>query len=219
MHGLFVLLRVAIFGLGFIQGLEAREIDLKVARSVVKVRGVDDGQRLLYGSGVVIDVDLVATNCHVIKNAIRIGVSSGYDFLPVSEEQADVKRDLCLLRVPQLGLPVARRALRNQLRLGDQVHFYGFPRALGLSYTLGKVSGFPEFDKNRIIETTAFFTLGGSGGGVFDGKGRLVGLATFMERGHIGGYYLIPSDWIYVAKKLPKAQVAPLKGFAFWERR
>jgi S1-C subfamily serine protease len=202
----------------FSGGSFGREVDHSVSSSVVKIRGVDLQQRLFYGSGVVVGEETVATNCHVVRDAVRISVSRGFDLLPVQEEQVDLDRDLCLLKVPKLEMPVARLAPQAKIHRGDQVHFYGYPRALGLSYTYGKVSGLPTINQHKIIETTAFFTLGGSGGGVFDGKGRLLGLATFMRHGHSGGYYLIPADWIIAVRQLPQMKVAPLEGHTFWEK-
>ena len=198
-------------------GVLGRDVDHSVSRSVVKIRGVDLHQRLFYGSGVVVGEETVATNCHVVREAIRISVSRGFDLLPVEEEQVDLDKDLCLLKVSNLEMPVAKLANQTKRQRGEQVHFYGYPRALGMSYTYGKISGFPTINQHKIIETTAFFTLGGSGGGVFDNKGRLVGLATFMRHGHAGGYYLIPSDWIVAVRQLPLSSVAPLKGHTFWE--
>jgi S1-C subfamily serine protease len=71
----------------------------------------------------------------------------------------------------------------------------------------------------QIIETSTFFTLGGSGGGLFDRQGRLVGLATFLAPGHAGGYFAVPVDWVKSVEKAPYQAIEPLQGLSFWEAK
>ena len=56
---------------------EAQNVFAKVSSSVVTLRTVDDqGQPEGQGSGVVVGKGLVATNCHVVRRASAIRVST-----------------------------------------------------------------------------------------------------------------------------------------------
>ena len=193
------------------------EWDHSVARSVVKIRGVDVNKHMFYGSGVVVQPDQVATNCHVVRDAIQIAVSRGAGLIPVTEEKTDVSRDICLLKAPGLKIPKAALGRLADLSPKAHVYFYGFPRALGMTFSEGEVSSLPMFGDYKIIETSAFFTLGGSGGRHVDTTGRLVGLATFLTPGHAGAYYAVPADWILKVNQEKPKSVRPIPGRSFWE--
>lgn len=193
------------------------EPDHAVSRVVVQVRGVDEQGKMYYGSGVVTGPNTVATNCHVVRGGGRIAVFLGYRSFRVERERADTLRDLCLLEAPGLASPVARIGKAAGLKRGHPLSFYGYPRALGMAYSAGTVKSLHPFGGSRIIETSAFFTLGGSGGGLFDRSGKLVGLATFLAPGHGGAYYAIPADWIAAVRAQAPQAIAPLPGRSFWE--
>ncbi|MEY4685887.1 MAG: hypothetical protein RLZ25_2346 [Pseudomonadota bacterium] len=195
----------------------AAQPDHRMSNSVVQIQGAEAGGRLYFGSGVIVAPRIVATNCHVVRTGGRLGIFRGYRSYRVEGVRADVKSDLCLLDVPALDLHPARLAGIASLKKGDTLFFYGFPRALGLSFTDGKVLRTRRHEGLPLIETSAFFTLGGSGGGLFDRRGRLVGLATYIDRGHGGGYYAIGSDLIADVMKRPSLPIGPLSGLAFWE--
>jgi len=195
----------------------ADQPDHRVSNSVVQIQGAEPQGRLYFGSGVIVAPKIVATNCHVVRTGGRLGIFRGYRSYRVEGVRADVHSDLCLLDVPALDLRPARLAGIGSLKKGDALFFYGFPRALGLSYTDGKVLRARHQEGLPLIETSAFFTLGGSGGGLFDRRGRLVGLATYIDRGHGGGYYAIGSDLIAKVMKRPSLPIGPLSGSAFWE--
>ena len=192
-------------------------VDYAVARSVAQIRGLDGQGKLYFGSGVIIGRGLVATNCHVVRSGGRIGVFRGAESFRVARVRADTFRDLCLLDTPGLETAQARMGRSAALKPGKPLYFYGYPRALGMSMSAGEVKRLHPFDGSRIIETSAFFTLGGSGGGLFDSQGRLVGLATFLAPGHQGAYYAIPAEWIAVVKARSSEPVQTLTGLSFWE--
>ena len=162
------------------------------ARSVVQIRGVDPQGKRFYGSGVITGPGKVVTNCHVVRGGGKIAVFHGFEAFAVSGERADVLRDLCVLDTPGIAGPQARIGKTSSLRPGQPLAYYGYPRALGMSYSAGSVTTLHPFGGSRVIETSAFFTLGGSGGGLFDQRGKLVGLATFLAPGHGGAFHPHP---------------------------
>ena len=188
-----------------------------VSNSVVQILGLDPQGRMYFGSGVVTGPGMVVTNCHVVRGGGRIAVSRGAETFRVTRERVDIQRDLCLLETPGIGTPQASLGAISRLKPGQPLYFYGYPRALGMMFSEGAVKALHPYQGSRIIETSAFFTLGGSGGGLFDRNGKLVGLATFLTPGHSGGYYAIPSEWIRKVRAQPLGEVAPLSGVSFWE--
>ncbi len=209
--GLGMLLGCGLFPLG-----AGAEVDHGVSLSVVQIRGYREEGRVFYGSGVVVGPNRVATNCHVTRSAIRVVVNKGPLSYQAASQQADTRRDLCLLAVPGIPFPVANLGQSEKLAVGQPLYFYGYPHGIGISFSEAHVQALHPFEGSRVIETTADFTFGGSGGGMFDGAGRLVGLATFLSAGQSHGY-AIPSDWISSLDSLEPRGIEPLPGLTFWE--
>ena len=69
-----------------------------------------------------------------------------------------------------------------------------------------------------MIKTTAGFSSGGSGGGLFDSRGRLIGITTFFSAGHSGSYYALPSDWLHNLRKRNAEEVNQISGLTLWEK-
>jgi S1-C subfamily serine protease len=193
---------------------------LPAAASVVRV--VADRQQggSSFGSGVTVAPFVVATSCHVVRDAIGIRISGAGGTWEVDGEHADLRRDVCFLHVPAWqGKPVAF-AKPNEVRLGAQVAALGFTGGAALSPRFGEVLALHAFDHGRIIESSASFNSGSSGGGLFDAEGAFIGLLTFRLRNSVVSYYSVPAEWI--AEALPRdgrwSSVHPLVGTApFWQ--
>lgn len=158
---------------------DAQNVFSKVTASVVTVKTLDDnGQPDSHGSGVVVGKGLVATNCHVVRHASAIRVST-----PQGERQAEwthhlTGHDLCLLSVP--GLVAAAVVLRDSqsLTVGEPVYAVGNPLGFGLSVSRGLIAVVNQRAPYRLVIATATIAPGSSGGGLFDREGRLLGLTT-----------------------------------------
>jgi len=193
------------------------EVDHRLSLSVVQIHAYPEGGPMFFGSGVAIGGDHVATNCHVTRLAHTIVVAKGPVRYRVTAQQADPRHDLCLLTVPGLPVPQAQLGSAADLSVGEEVYFYGFPRALGMSFSVGRVEGLHPFDGAPVIETSTDFVQGGSGGGLFSERGRLIGLATFLTAGKAGRNYAIPADWIPALSRTAANPIVPLSGASFWE--
>jgi S1-C subfamily serine protease len=206
-----------LLGGGLYSGASGAEVDHTLSLSVVQIRAYPGSGKTLFGSGVVVGPNRVVTNCHVTRTALKILVSKGPMPYPAVTQQADTRHDLCLLTTPGIPFPTANLGKTDQLKVGQPLYFYGYPRGIGISFSEGKVEALYPFEGSRIIETSANFTLGASGGGIFAGDGKLVGLATFLSPGHANGYYAIPSDWISSLDAREARRIEPLQGLSFWE--
>ena len=184
--------RIAVAGTN-IEPLSAEKVYERIWRSVVYVE-TDNG----HGSGVIIQPNIVATNCHVIEDAAYITVykyvdSRGQKYLDYeASARSDKKsnaykdRDFCLLDVEELwGEPVVIRRY-NTLKNGERVYALGAPEEHDLSFSTGIISQLRE--KSEIlgylypsIQSDVDIAVGSSGGGLFDSAGNLIGLTSFGE--------------------------------------
>jgi hypothetical protein len=193
---------------------------LPISASVVRVE-VDRAQGgRSVGSGVTVAPSVVATNCHVVRDAIGIRIAASGATWNVDAEYADTRRDLCFLRVPAWNGTAVQLAKSNVLRLGAPVVALGFTGGVTIAPRFGHIRALHAFDNGRIIESDAQFNSGSSGGGLFDAGGALIGLLTFRLRSSIDSYYSVPAQWIL--ERLPAehqwTSVEPLKGAApFWQ--
>lgn len=194
------------------------EVDHTLSLSVTQVHAYGTSGRIYFGSGVMVAPDRIATNCHVTRAASAVMVSKGPERLRAVAEQSDLAHDLCVLEVPGARFPLAKLGSADQTSIGATIYFYGYPRALGMAFSQGTVAALHPYDGSVVIESTADFTQGASGGGLFDEAGRLIGLATFMPASQHGHNYAIPVDWIPRVMSTAAHAIEPLTGSPFWEQ-
>ena len=123
------------------------------------------------------------------------GVGSGSKNIPAemaSAGQQTPGKDVAVLKVERKDLPTLPLGQDSQVSTGDKVYVIGYPAAATFhpalsdqsqiepSLTTGTVSakktmpgGFP------VLQIDAPITHGNSGGPVFDGSGKVIGIATF----------------------------------------
>ncbi len=179
----------------------AASIFEKVWQSVVVVSNGD-----AQGSGVVIQANIVATNCHVVNQDSPIFVHKFVNSRTdknttfyATMRYADQGRDFCLLNVDALqGVPVTARRY-NTIRVGEKVYALGAPYGYELSISAGIVSQLRTIDNNRQIQTDAAVSPGSSGGGLFDGAGNLIGIMTskIADESVEGIGFAIPADLVF----------------------
>lgn len=197
------------FGSAFFTGLSI---------SVVQVRVADAAGKSYFGSGVVVAENEVVTNCHVTRHATRLEVAKGALVFPVFGQRADMDNDLCLLRTTPMPLRVVALRDSASVKPGERSFFYGYPGGIEAFFAPGRISTRHPHGGSAIFETSSGFTLGGSGGGLFDEQGRLIGITTFLNAGHRGGYFAMPADRVGALRSLPERDIGPLTGLALWEK-
>lgn len=172
----------------------------RASPSVVQVAIPITEEQTGSGSGVVIRHAslgvVVATNCHVLGNATRAFIKDGDGEVVAADLAArDRPRDLCLLR-PRQSLVATPAQLANpkDLEIGDRVYAIGTPRGFSLTLSDGLVSGFRDLGGTRLIQSTAPISNGSSGGGLFDGKGRLVGVTTMFLANSQAMNFAVPAS-------------------------
>jgi serine protease Do len=195
---------------------EDHDIYIQVRPSLVQLVGAGIDGRYSLGSGVALPDGSIVTSCHVTMRAKRVEPFWGGGSAKAQAQRADVLHDLCTLHVPGLSLSPVEVGRSRDLHVGDKVYAVGFNRGRSLTYESGEVAELSEFDGGMVIRTTAAFSQGASGGGLFDERGRLVGILTFFRVGGEIAYFAVPVEWLQAVAQLPSADVQPLQGVPFW---
>ena len=186
----------------------------RVRPSVVRITTGDVGEdpfsrgREGLGSGVVLDESgHILTNDHVVRGFDQVTVT----FHDGSTAKADVVgtdpgNDIALIKADasEDQLQPAELGDSGNLRVGSMVAALGNPFGLDGTFTTGVISGvnrtLPSSANGRpirgLIQTDAAVNPGNSGGALFDGEGRVIGINTAIENpngnGFAGVAYAVP---------------------------
>lgn len=185
--------------------------------SVVRLDVVRTDGSASRGSAVRIGATRLLTSCHVIREAKTIEMSQGAQrSRDVRVAAGDAYRDLCLLDAPQPLGDIALPAPADAMKAGMPVIAAGYGGG-EFSASAGFVKGLHPCpcDGGDVIQTTAGFEVGASGGGLFDTAGRLIGILTFKSL-HGGDYHFaVPVAWYRLAERQPLDALGPRQ--AFWQ--
>lgn len=198
---------------------DAKRTDLAAAVYRIQVLG---GGHVADGSAVLIAPGRLLTACHVTRRAGSIKV--GRDELKWSAYPVatDVEHDLCILAVPELSAAVpAEIGPTETLRLSDRVIAAGYRRGGKLDISHGEIKGLHAQDGAFVMQVSAPFDHGESGGGLFDAAGRLIGIIGFKAVAGGDFHYALPLAW--AGDEIPGQASAtpydtPAHTLAFWER-
>lgn len=157
----------------------------------------------LQGSGVAFRHDLpmatwVVTNAHVVAGSSSVTVATGGTAHPAKVKYIDESLDLALLLVPEVVFAPAKIMSASRGAIGDRVFAIGSPLGLANSISEGILSGFRTYKGANVVQTTAPISSGNSGGGLFDSKGRLIGITTFKLKSGESLNFAIDSSYVNV---------------------
>ena len=194
---------------------------LKLAPSVARVEANKTTGGYAFGTAVAIAPNRVVTNCHVTREAQSIYVVKGGLRWNARAQFADVDHDLCLLWVPGLDARAAPLATSAGLHVGQPVTAIGYGGATGIQVSIGDVLGLHSLDGGQVIRSSAAFSGGASGGGLFDEDGRLVGILSFRLPIRGAYFFSMPVEWfservLDLSRYQPVAPLGEAK--SFWER-
>jgi tetratricopeptide (TPR) repeat protein len=194
MKRIFILKAFILFIFSLNAQLQAKlpQLIKKIDPSIIKIYTIDGkNENQSQGSGVIIsNTGICVSNYHVLigaKKAIAI-TASGKKFeiskiLDYSKENDLIKFKLDI--GSEITTPVVLNSLLPQK--GVEVFAVGYPNGFRIegesTLSTGIISGIREEHNEKIIQTSTPFTHGSSGGGLFDGAGKLIGITsgTFAE--------------------------------------
>src|SRR5262245_35373398 len=132
---------------------------------VVEARGAGGAARR--GSAVAIGRDMLLTNCHVTRGATYIIVArDGYTW-PANVRTGNGDLDLCILTAPLGGARVERFRAAAARGVGEQVYAPGYPIGQEISIPSEVVRAVHRHENSNVIQVSAPFDFGTSGGGIF----------------------------------------------------
>lgn len=175
----------------------------RAAPSLVAVETPAPGG-LRVGSGVAVAPDRVLTACHVLAHpGVAVVRRAGRPF-PARLAGREGESDLCELAVVGLQAPGVEVAAIAELRRGDPLFALGMPGGYVAELSEGVFTGIARQGNQTYIETSARIGRGWSGGGVFDGQGRLVGVLTFVLASPGGEFnYAVPVEMSIKRQVIP----------------
>lgn len=189
-------IRTAILVAGFVSlchgDMTEKEIFAAQKERVVVIESFNEwGQPTLQGSGVILGASReqarfdgekkaipgceIVTNAHVIEGAKFILIRT-FDRRTAHGEVVyfDRKSDVAILRSPfKPNVGEIERA--DKIEIGDKTVAIGSPKGLDWSLSSGIVSRIPP-DEGGMVQTTAPISAGSSGGGLFKGDGKFIGI-------------------------------------------
>lgn len=203
-----------------------------LSKSVVKIIieekdfSVREGQMVTnqgIGSGVLIDANgLVLTASHVVQTAenIKVQFNDG-ETIPAKVVSSAPFADVAAIQLSWAPKDkvVAKLGDSDDVRIGDQIFMVGSPYGLDFSLSVGYISG--RHTKKRFahgshamefFQTDASINHGNSGGPMFNMKGEVVGLASYIlsESGGFQGLGFAATS--NVCKDLLLDEVTPWTG-------
>jgi hypothetical protein len=206
------------FGITIASCHAAPPLDEDLSSRVLKivVTRTDGGRE--YGSAVAISGGRLVTNCHVIGAASRIDIELAGETRIATADLRDSYRDLCFLSLPGHQVTPVPMVGLGETRVGLEVAAVGFTDGV---YTVssGRIIGLHtcECDGGKVIQTSAPFDRGASGGGLFDSTGRLVGILTFKSKNGGNFHFALPVGWLrQMTEQQPVAPVGSI--VSFWKK-
>ena len=189
--------------------------------AVFKLSARDGTGKVKFGSAVLIAPGRLLTACHVARGAELIQVHRGAAKLTVKPAFMDIEHDLCVLSAPDLLASVtAEVATPGELKIGDEVVAVGYPRGGKLAVSEGRLKAVHRHGAVRVLQVSAPFDYGQSGGALFDITGRLVGITAFKALAGGDFHFALGSEGINEEELKRQATVPQSAGpkTAFWER-
>ena len=174
------------------------DIVINQKKAVVTVYVNDkNGKQISTGSGFIIESNgIIATNYHVISkciennNTLLIKMENGA-FFPLSEIiNYNEENDVAILKVDGKELPKVTIAKDYKPKQGEDIVVIGSPLGLETTVSDGVISSVRG--EGGIIQITAPVSPGSSGSPVFNSKGDVIGVATFLIKGGQNLNFAIP---------------------------
>ena len=151
------------------------------------------------GSGFMISDQLVVTASHVVKVAenIKVEFEDG-EVIPAKVRSSIDRADIAMLELmwPKKNAVTVQWGNSDSVKVGEQICIIGAPYGLDHSLSSGYVSGFLKktegenvFNKAEFIQTDAAINTGNSGGPMFNLKGEVIGVVSYIlsESGGFNG--------------------------------
>lgn len=181
-------------------GLTAQQIAKQVFPSIVLLVMEDaNGQPISMGSGFFVRDNIVATNSHVIEDAV-----GGYAKIVQQKAKYDISGtvgidrnvDLVLLAIKGAKAGSLGLGDSSQVQVGDEIYAVGNPLGLEGTFSKGMVSGVRPIGSETVFQVTAPISPGSSGGPMVNTQGQVIGITVATFQGGQNLNFAIPSYYL-----------------------
>ena len=151
-------------------------LELKLAPDLTLIVKFPFGYKYASGTGVILsDSRYVLTAAHVVKGTSLVRISNEQGQVAKAYVVGkSVEKDIALLRFIGPGFNVKGAELGNEPDITDDAWYIGNPMSLRFIVTRGIVS---KFHENWLLSDTVV-NPGASGGPLYNGKGKLIGICS-----------------------------------------
>ena len=153
------------------------------------------GQATPLGMAVEVEVGQMVTTCHGIPAGSKLVVKVGKDAMPADLTITDEDLDLCRLSIPGFTTPPLKLATEDA-KAGEKVVVVGMNANGEMAATEGKVNQLRPTPSGPVLDISVPIAASASGGGVFNDRGQLVGIATTAHQAGAGLNIALPVTWI-----------------------
>jgi serine protease Do len=191
----------------------------KVQSQVFKIVSERASGTVQVGSAVLVATGKLVTNCHVLTWAKNIQIVRNGERWNARLTAADREHDLCI--VTALAFPFAPDIAQagGAAEIGQEVHAAGYPAGGDFAISCGKVRALHDYNDAKVIQTSATFSPGASGGGLFDGAGNLLGILTFRAPSGGDFHFVMPVGWVTaLLAQIDDSIARPTGDAAFYQR-
>lgn len=178
---------------------------LRTSGEILADASTSSGQLLSYSmSGVATPVGLalaidqggqMVTTCHGIPAGTKLVVKVAAQLHPADLNITDEELDLCRLSVTGFTTPPLKLAAEDA-KAGDKIFAVGMNAKGELEAAEGKVNQLRATPGGKVLEVSVPIASTGSGGGIFNEQGQLVGIATAPHPYGAGLHIALPASWI-----------------------
>jgi len=171
------------------------------------------------GSGVMISDELILTAAHVINTANLIMIKfKGGEHIQADVVTAIKSADVALLKLrsPKKGSVIAKIGSSKKVKVGEPVFVIGAPFGIEHTLSVGHLSGrhrrgfMAVGQPIEFLQTDTAINTGNSGGPMFNTKGEVIGIVSFILS-KSGGF-----NGVGFATAIDGVKKAVLEGPAFW---
>ena len=163
--------------------------------------GKPDLESAKQGSAVAVSTQHLLTNCHTLEASeviIIFRLDGSEAVFPAWLVRDDKKTDRCVLAIKEAELTTAVPIRSSsELRIGERVYSVGAPSGLDLTIGEGLLSGKRSEGDILHLQNSAPISPGSSGGGLFDKRGNLIGITSFLLQDAQNLNFAISADEFY----------------------
>jgi hypothetical protein len=175
------------------------EISREQSKAVVIIEALDErGSVMGQGSGFIVTPQgAVVTNLHVVQGAssLRVKLPGGDAYKTAELVDVDDVKDIVIVKVKGFKLPVVTLGDSDRAETGEAVVAISSPEGLVNSISTGVLSGVRRLDTHRVFQITAPIGQGSSGGALFNSRGEVIGVITYLFKGGQNINFAVPINY------------------------